>query len=98
VLALLDIGQGVPQGQQPLAAEPGGVQFLVRCDDNLALIHSRRRLAAERDSVIANNVDAHWVGSPVSRRRSADGDRTHALVAEESHSFPDTLVALFGHS
>jgi hypothetical protein len=32
------------------------------------------------------------------RRPSADGDHTHALVAEESHSFPDNLVALFGHS
>ena len=38
LLALLDTGQSVPQRQQPLAAELGGVQFLVRCDDNLALI------------------------------------------------------------
>jgi hypothetical protein len=31
------------------------------------------------------------------RRPVADGDNTHALVAEEGHSFPDNLVALFGH-
>jgi hypothetical protein len=30
------------------------------------------------------------------RQRSADGDHTHALVAEQSHSFPDNLVALLG--
>ena len=49
-----DIGQSVPQRQQPLAAELGCVQFLVRSDDNLAFIHCGRRLAAEGDSVIAN--------------------------------------------
>src|ERR1700730_3494984 len=32
------------------------------------------------------------------RRRSADGDHTHALVAQQSHSFPDNLVALLGHN
>src|ERR1700730_6362200 len=32
------------------------------------------------------------------RRRSADGDHTHALVAQQSQSFPDNLVALLGHS
>jgi hypothetical protein len=37
-------------------------------------------------------------GVSCSRRRNADGDRTDALVVEESHSFPDNLVALFGHS
>src|SRR6202007_182147 len=31
------------------------------------------------------------------RRPSADGDHTHALVAEQSQSFPDNLVALLGH-
>jgi hypothetical protein len=30
------------------------------------------------------------------RRRSADGDHTHALVAQQSQSFPDNLVALLG--
>src|SRR5277367_4381124 len=30
------------------------------------------------------------------RRHSADGDHTHALVAEQSHCFPDNLVALSG--
>jgi len=37
-------------------------------------------------------------GSPCLRRRNADGDHTHALVAEQSQSFPDNLVALLGHS
>ena len=32
------------------------------------------------------------------RRPSADGDHTHALVAAQSQSFPNNLVALFGHS
>src|ERR1700736_6222023 len=30
------------------------------------------------------------------RRHSADGDHTHALVAEQSHCFSDNLVALLG--
>ena len=70
--ALFDIGQSVPQRQQPLAAEPGRVQFLVRCDDNLALTDYGRRLAAEGDSVIANDVNAHgWdlLFAPAQRRR-----------------------------
>src|SRR6476661_4330431 len=33
-------------------------------------------------------------GSPCLRRRNADGDHTHALVAQQSHSFLDNLVAL----
>src|SRR5258705_11106903 len=33
-------------------------------------------------------------GSPCLRRRNADGDHTHAFVAQQSHSFPDNLVAL----
>src|SRR5438067_2231748 len=30
------------------------------------------------------------------RRHSADGDHTHALFADQSHSIPDNLVALLG--
>src|SRR5215813_13885735 len=56
---LFDTGQSIPQSQQPLAVQRGGVQFLVRGDGNLALIHCRRRLAAQRDSIIADDVDAH---------------------------------------
>src|SRR6516165_3081642 len=57
-----DTGKSVPQCQQPLADEWGGVQFLVRRDGNLAVIDCGRRLAAQRDSIIANDVDAHgWV-------------------------------------
>ena len=61
-LSLFDTGKGVPQRQQPLGAERGSVQFLVRCNDNLAVIDCRRRLAAQRDAVIADEIDAHeWV-------------------------------------
>src|ERR1700749_3742695 len=59
LLALFDIGQRVPQCQQPLGAEPGSVQLLVRCNGNLAVIDCRRRLAGPRDSVIPDNVNAH---------------------------------------
>src|SRR5437868_5302123 len=62
LLLLLDTGHRVPQRQQPLAAELGCVQFLVRRDDNLALIRCGRRLAAEGDSVTTNDVDAHGWG------------------------------------
>src|SRR5215831_15765760 len=38
------------------------MHFLVRSDNNLTLIHCGRCFAAERDSVIANDVDAHrWI-------------------------------------
>jgi Zinc-binding dehydrogenase len=44
------------------AAEPGGVQFLIRSDGNLAVIECGRRLATQRDSVVADDVNAHgWV-------------------------------------
>ena len=62
LLSLVDTGQRVPQRQQPLGAERGSVQLLIRCDGNLAVIDCRRRLAAQRDSVAADDVDAHeWV-------------------------------------
>jgi len=60
--SLWDARQSVPQCQQPLGAERGRVQLLVRCNGNLAVIDCRRRLAAQRDSVIADDIDAHeWV-------------------------------------
>ena len=38
------------------------VQLLVRCNGNLAVIDCRRRLTAQGDPVVADNVDAHeWV-------------------------------------
>src|SRR5215467_10352734 len=59
---LIDAGQRVPQCQKPLAVERGGVQFLLRRDDNLAVTDFGWRLAAERDAVIADDVGAHgWV-------------------------------------
>jgi N-methylhydantoinase A len=51
-----------PQRQQPLGAERGSMQLLIRGDGNLAIIECRRRLAAQRDSVATDDVDAHeWV-------------------------------------
>src|SRR5262252_9418628 len=58
----IDAGQRVPQCQKPLAVERGGVQFLLRRDDNLAVTDFGWRLAAQRDAVIADDVGAHgWV-------------------------------------
>jgi hypothetical protein len=58
----LDTGQSIPQCQQPLAAKSGCVQLLLRSDGDLALIDCRWRLAAERDPVSSNDVNAHgWV-------------------------------------
>jgi hypothetical protein len=60
--SLIDTGQRVPQCQKPLAVERGGVQFLLRRDDNLAVTDLGRRLAAQCDAVIADDVGAHgWV-------------------------------------
>src|SRR5438105_1757262 len=58
-LSLFDVGQSVPQRQQPLGAEWGSMQLLIRSDGNLAVIECRRRLAVERDPVITNDVDGH---------------------------------------
>src|ERR1700724_92262 len=46
------LGKSVPQRQQPLGAERGSVQVLIRCNGNLAVVDCRGRLAAPRDSVI----------------------------------------------
>src|SRR5262244_3264276 len=53
-------------------------------------VNSSRRLAAQRDPVIANDVDAHgWIllnkPAPLHRRP------THALFGGQSQSFPDNL-------
>jgi len=69
---LIDAGQRVPQCQEPLAVEWGGVQFLVGRDDNLAIADLGRRLAAQCDAVIADDEGAHeWVLliGPAARRR-----------------------------
>src|SRR5947207_911315 len=43
-------------------AERSSVQLLVRCNGNLTVIDYRRRLAAQRDSVAADDIHAHeWV-------------------------------------
>jgi hypothetical protein len=60
--SLFDTGQRIPQCQEPLAAKRRGVQSLIRRDGNLAVIDCGWRLAAQRNPVIADDVDAHgWV-------------------------------------
>src|SRR4029077_2530006 len=96
-LALFDTGQSVPQRQQPLGAEWGSVQLLIRSDGNLAVIDCRGRLAAQRASVADDDVDAHeWV-SCLTRRRFRR-DPTDALFADQSQSILDNLVALCGET
>src|SRR5690242_5945994 len=71
------------------------MQLLVRCNGNLAVIKCRRRPAAQRDPVVADDIDAHeWV-LLIDRRRFRR-DPTHALFADQSQSIPDNVVALFG--
>src|SRR5207302_11236439 len=94
LLSLFDTGQSVPQRQQPLGAERGSVQLLVRCNGNLAVIDCRRRLAAQRDFVVADDIYAHkWVLliDPAATPPSS----THALFADQSHPIPDDGMALF---
>src|SRR6516162_9472597 len=58
----LDTRESIPQRQQTLAAEWRGKELPVRSDGNLTLIHGGRGFAAQPDSVIADDVDAHgWV-------------------------------------
>ena len=72
---------------------PGSVQLLIRSDGNLAAIDCRGRLAAQRDSVAADDVDAHeWV--PCLTRRRFRRDPTDALFAGQSQSILDNLVAI----
>jgi hypothetical protein len=86
LLPLFDIGQSIPQCKQPLAAERSGVQFLLRYDGNLAVSDCRRR-AAQRDPVIANNVDAHGCGLRVwTQRPLPPVTHTDALFADQSQS------------
>src|SRR5207248_10701487 len=86
---------GIPQRHQPLAAERGSMQVLTRTDRNVARIELWRGLATQRDPVIADNVHAHR-GFSCLRGGGAAGDPTDALLADQSHSIPDNLVALFG--
>src|SRR6516225_4552185 len=62
--SLFDTGQSIPQCQQLLAAKRGGTQFLIRSDDDLALVEGPWRLAGQCYSVIANDIDTHGWGSP----------------------------------
>src|ERR1700746_187290 len=52
-------------------------------------------LAAQSDSVIANDVDAHGWGLLIDLRGCA-GDPTHALFSGQSQSIRDNVMALFG--
>src|SRR5215510_9353461 len=95
---LLDTGQSIPQGKQPFAAEWGGMQILLRSDGNFTLIHCGWRLAAQRNSVIADDVNAHGWVLLIDPRRLPPVTHTHALFADQRHSIPDNLVALLSHS
>src|SRR6202035_4022861 len=95
LLSLFDTGQSVPQRQQPLGAERSSVQLLIRCNRNLAVVDCCRRRAAQRDPVIANDIDAHkWV--LLIDPAAVPPCPTHALFTDQSQSIPDNLVALFG--
>ena len=51
-----------PWGLPPLPAGVGPVEKFADIHDTPAVIDCRRRLAAQRDPVVANNIDAHeWV-------------------------------------
>src|SRR5208282_85778 len=92
---LLDTGECIPQRQQALAAEPGGVQLLPRGNGNFALGHGGWRLAAHGDSIIADDVNAHgWV--LLIDLRGCAGDPTHALFGSQSHTIRDNVMALLG--
>src|SRR5262249_15840900 len=78
--------------------ERSGVQFLFRRDGDLALVHYDWCLAAQRDSVIADDVDAHGWVLLVDPAATAAGEPTHALFADQSHSIPDNLMALLSRS
>ena len=84
----------IAAGRVDTVVERGSVQSFLRGDDNLALIHCGWRLAAQRDSVMANDVDAHGGFSWLVPRPLPRGDPTHALFAGQSHSIPDNLMAL----
>src|SRR6201982_1957026 len=92
---LLEPRERVPQRQQAFAAEPGGAQLLPGGNSNFALVHGGRRLAAQGDTVIANDVDAHGWGLLIDLRGCA-GDPTHALFSGQSHTIRDNVMALFG--
>ena len=64
-----------------LRVEPGRVQFLVRRDNNLALIHRRRRLAEEGGSVIANAVGKRTSSNLADQVRALANGKTQQEIA-----------------
>src|ERR1700745_23698 len=89
---LLEPRERVPQRQQAFAAEPGGVQLLPRGNRNFALVHGGRRLAAQGDSVIAKDVDAHRGGLLIDLR-GWPGDPNPALFSGKSQSIRGNVMA-----
>jgi hypothetical protein len=83
--------QSIPQCRQSLAAKRGLVQFLVRSNDDLALIDCGQRPAAQGDSVIANDVNAHGWVLLVGPAAVPPVTHTHALFADQSQSILDNL-------
>jgi hypothetical protein len=57
----VDTGQAVPQGEQPLATEACGAQFVERGDDDLVLARLGRRLAGDNQIIGIDDVNAHEV-------------------------------------
>ena len=64
----------------------------------IAVIDGGRGLAAQRDSVIADDVDAHGWVLLMTRQRLPPVTHTDALFANQSQSILDNLVALLGQS
>jgi hypothetical protein len=93
---LLDTGQCIPQPQQSFAAEPGDLQFLLRSDGDLALSHCGQWLSAQRNSVIANHVDAHGGFSWLIPRPVAAGDPLTLSLPTKATPFWINLVTLLG--
>jgi hypothetical protein len=86
LVPLFDIRKSIPQCQEPFAAERRGVQFLFRHNGNFAVIDCGWRLTAQRDSVIADDVDAHGWTPDWPRRPLPPVTHTHALFADQSQS------------
>jgi hypothetical protein len=74
------------------------MQFLIRGDGNLILIHCGGRFAAQRDLASADDVGTHGWVLLIDPATVPPVTHTHALLADQSHSIPDNLVALLGYS
>src|SRR5262249_60687045 len=76
---------------------PQGADRLIRGDGNLTVIGCGRRFAAQRDSLIADDVGTHGWGILIDPAGGA-GHPTHALFSDPNHPLPDKLLALLSHT